>query len=34
MITVTVNGKPPNFENPVAIEPGNITVILRYPPSG
>jgi RNA polymerase sigma factor (sigma-70 family) len=33
-ITVTVTGRPPNFSNPVTIDPGGITVILDYPPSG
>jgi hypothetical protein len=38
VITVTLipnpNGPPPVFSNPVIVDPGGITVILEYPPSG
>ncbi len=38
VITATVtpnpNGPPPAFSNPVTIDPGGVTVILEYPPSG
>jgi RNA polymerase sigma factor (sigma-70 family) len=38
VITATVtpnpNGSPPPFSNPVTVEPGAITVVVEYPPSG
>ncbi len=38
LITATVtpnpNGPRPAFSNPVTVEPGGITVIVEYPPSG
>jgi hypothetical protein len=38
VITATLipnpNGPPPAFSNPVIVDPGGITVILEYPPSG
>jgi len=33
-ITPDPNGSPPPFSNPVTVDPGAITVILEYPPSG
>jgi hypothetical protein len=38
VVTATVvpnpNGPPPSFYNPVTINPGGITVVVEYPPSG
>ncbi len=33
-LTPNPNGPPPAFSNPVTIDPGGLTVILEYPPSG
>jgi RNA polymerase sigma factor (sigma-70 family) len=33
-LTPNPNGPRPAFSNPVAIDPGGVTVILEYPPSG
>jgi RNA polymerase sigma factor (sigma-70 family) len=33
-LTPSPNGPPPAFSNPVTIDPGALTVILEYPPSG
>jgi RNA polymerase sigma factor (sigma-70 family) len=33
-LTASPNGPPPAFSNPVAVDPGALTVVLEYPPSG
>jgi len=33
-VTPSPNGPPPAYFNTVTVDPGNVSVILLYPPSG